>query len=185
MADTNNNQPSGYRSRDEEVRATISKEEAIKRIHEYGAEYDDSNADFDVYDQLLACEAINESIPINSYSYKDTKQDVVAYEDGNDGSKQQVSFELTPSKLRAIEQLTEMNYRTTPPEIAMQLEIIFDGYGTKPGWWLVVAQRWNPRAINRDIAKLVKLHSSGRITLKNPAAYFSFLIQKRKRRRSL
>lgn len=185
MTDTNNNRPSPYRSRDEEVRATISKEEAIKRIHEYGAEYDESNTDFDVYNQLLACEAIAESTPTDSYSNKDIKEVVVAYEDENDGCKQQVNFELTPSKLGAIAKLKEMNYRTTPPEIASLLEIIFEGYGTKPGWWLVVAQRWNPRAINRDIAKLIKLHTSGRITLKNPAAYFSFLIQKRKKRRSL
>ncbi|OGM14113.1 hypothetical protein A3D84_03335 [Candidatus Woesebacteria bacterium RIFCSPHIGHO2_02_FULL_42_20] len=177
-----------FASRDDEVRATLTKEEVIRRIEKLGGIPDESNTDFDVYDQLLACEAINESTPVLSNSYienNNTRDDVVAYEDGIDGCKQQVNLELTPSKLGAIAKLRELDYRTPPPEIASLLEVVFEGYGTKPGWWLVVAQRWNPRAINRDIAKLVKLHSSGRITLRNPAAYFSFLIQKRKKRRSL
>lgn len=173
-----------YRNREEEVRATVSKEEAIKLIQKYGGVYDEQNTDFDVYDQLLACEALSESTPAQTYKEtNNTNESVLVNGNGNDGCKQKVSFELTPTKLEAISKLKHFDFRTPPPEIASQLEVLFLECDTKAGWWLTVSQRWNPRAINRVIARIVKLHSSGQITLNNPAAYFTHLIQFRKRRR--
>lgn len=174
------------RSREEEIRATLSKEEAARRIEKLGGVYDSTNIGFDVYDQLLACESIAESTPIISPPIKEierTNENVLAYEDGNDGYKQQVNFELTPNKLEAISKLQKLNYRTPPPEIANLLDVIFEGCNTKFGWWLTVAQQWNPRAINRVIIQLNKLHTGGWRTFKNPAAYFTFLIKNRKKRR--
>jgi len=174
------------RSREDEVRATVSKEEAIRRIEKLGGVYDSTNIGFDVYDQLLVCEAIAESTPIIPPPIKDvttTVENVVAYEDGNDGYKQQVSFELTANKLEAISKLKKLTYRTPPPEIASLLETIFEGCDTYTGWWLSVAQQWNPRAISRVLVQLTKLHSGGWRTFKNPGAYFTSLIKHRKKRR--
>ncbi len=176
------------RNREDEVRTTVSKEEAISRIEKLRGVYDSTNTGFDVYDQLLACESIAESTPVISPPIKETErtdENVVAYEDGNGGYKQQVNFELTPNKLEAISKLKKLTYRTPPPEIANLLEIIFEGCDTFSGWWLTVAQQWNPRAISRVLIQLTKLHSGGWRTFKNPAAYFTSLIQKRKRRRSI
>lgn len=175
-----------YRNREDEVRASVSKEEAIKRIQKFGGDYDESNTDFDLYDQLLACEALSESTPNQTYTNKETintNESVLVNGNGNDGCKQRVNFELTPTKLEAISKLKSFDFRTQPPEIASQLEVLFMECDTKTGWWLTVSQRWNPRAINRVIARIIKLHSSGQITLKNPAAYFTHLIQFRKKRR--
>lgn len=174
------------RSREEEIRATLSKEEVARRIEKLGGVYDSTNIGFDVYDQLLACESIAESTPIISPPIKEierTDESVLAYEDGDDGYKQQVNFELTANKLEAISKLKTLNYRTPPPEIANLLEIIFEGCNTHSGWWLTVAQQWNPRTISRVLIQLTKLHSGGWRTFKNPGAYFTFLIKHRKKRR--
>ena len=54
-----------YQNREQEIRATISKENAVRLIEEtYHAVYVPENVSFDVYDQLLACEAVAESSPV-------------------------------------------------------------------------------------------------------------------------
>ncbi len=176
------------RNREDEIRATVSVEEAIRRIEKLGGVYDPSNASFDVYDQLLACEAVTEATPVRSYPNNETennKENVVAYENGIGSYKRSVNFELTASKLEAISKLKKLNYITSPPEIAGLLEVIFEGCNTKPGWWLSVGQQWNPKTINSVIAQLIKLLSGGWKTIKNPAAYFTFVIIHRPKRRSL
>lgn len=110
-----------------------------------------------------------------------------AYVNGNgdDTYKQQVNFELTQDKRNAIAKLKNFHYRTPPVEIANLLEIIFEGSNTNPGWWLVVAQRWNPRAIHRVINQMAKTQSSGWTIIKNPGAYFTSRIKYRKKRRNI
>lgn len=176
------------RNREKEVRASVSVENAIRRIEKYGAAYDQSHTSLDVYDQLLICEAVAESTrivphPANETGTKDGN--VLVYENGDDGSKRVANFVLTPNKLEAISKLRKLDFKIPPPEIEGLLETIFEGCNTKPGWWLTVAQLWNPRAINRVVVQLIKLHSEGWKTFKNPAAYFTFLIKFRKKRRSL
>lgn len=176
------------KSREEEVRATVTFEEAILRIEKLGGVYDPSNSTLDVYDQLLACEAVSEATPVRFYptNEKDqNKENVVAYENGNGSYKQEVNFELTASKLEAITKLQEYGYRTPPPIIASILTVIFEGCDTKSGWWLTVAQEWNPRAITRTLNQLIKLQSGGWKSIRNPAAYFTSLIKHRSKRRSL
>ncbi len=173
-------------SREEEIRATLSNEEVARRIEKLGGVCDESNTEFDVYDQLLACEAIAESTPIISPPIKETErtvENVVTYGDGIGGCKQQVNFELTPDRLCAISKLDELDYRTPPLRVASLLEIIFAGYGTYEGWWLSVAQQWNPRAVRRALKELIKLQTGGWRNIKNPAKYYTFLIQQRKKRR--
>lgn len=170
--------------REGEVRATISVEKAISQIEKFGGVYDPFNTNFDVYNQLLACESITESTPYAlSSKVTETSGDAIAYGGGNDARKRTVNFELTPNKLEAVSKLKTFNYKTPPPEIASQLETVFIGFNTEFGWWLSVAQQWNPRAINRVIVQLVKLHTGGWRTINNPAAYFTSLIKYRKKRR--
>lgn len=176
-----------YRNRDEEVRATVPLDEAIRRIRRYGGEYDPTTLSFDVYDQLLACESVDESTPIpeNHRIEQNTKQNGGVYGNGgiDDTCRRKVNFELTPSKLSVLSQLKTCTYRTNPPVIAKLLETYFEGCGSDPDWWLYVAQRWPPRPIWRVIDQLIKLQTLGRMTIRNPAKYFSFLIKKRKERR--
>lgn len=176
-----------YPNREAEVRATISKEEAIRLIKEvYQANYDPDNPNFDIYDQLLACEAVAKANPIKQDYYKERENENVSVKwNGSDSSKRRVNFELTKSKLQVINELKTLNYRTPPIKIAQLLEELFREWNSQSTHWTYIAQQWPPRPINRVIQRMIKLHSSGRMTFKNPAAYFTHLIKFRKKRRGL
>lgn len=148
---------------------------------------DDENNTLNGDDRRLIEDSINESTPVipEENSRQETKDNVDAYGDEYGGYKRGINFELTQDKLNAVTQLQACNYRTPPTKIAELLKVVFEGCGTQEGWWLSVAQLWNPRAICRVIAVLNKMHSSGWTTFRNPAQFFTFLIKKRKRRRSL
>ncbi len=175
-----------YRCRDDEIRDTISKNEAIRRIKNYGGEYDSENQNFDVYDQLLACESVAEAHAVQENQSTTMQSGTEKSGYGNwriDGGKQTINFKLTPSRLQTLEKLKQCTHRTDPPVIAKLLESYFDGCDSDPSWWLHVAQRWPPRPIYRVIDRLVKLQTSGRMSIRNPAKYFTFLIKKRRSRK--
>jgi len=102
----------------------------------------------------------------------------------NDSCKQIVYFELTQNKQQVITELTQCHYRTPPVEVAVLLTELFKEWPSYQGHWLHITQKYNPRAINRIIKQLLKLHSSGQETIKNPAAYFTSSIKWRKPRRT-
>lgn len=168
-------------NRDELVRSTMTIEEAIRHITQLGGTYDPTNTPFDVYDQLLACETIAESTPISDHT---VEQDGCVNGNDNGICKRTDNFELSPNQLLAISKLQSYNYRTPPPLIAEQLGTIFVDSNTNPNWWLTIAQQWNPRAINRTLAEMRKQQSQGWKSIRNPAAYFTFLIKFRAKRRS-
>lgn len=174
-----------FRSRYEQVRYELSKEEAIDRIEKiYKASYDPLSLSFDVWDQLLACESIEEATPLIQNSKDEnlnTKTSV--YVNGNDTYKQRINQELTQSKLAIIANLKTRTYRTPPIEIARLLNQLFLNSNTKDGWWLYVAQHWPPRAITRVISLMIKQHRRGESTIKNPAGYFTDRIKHRKQRK--
>lgn len=178
-----------YRSREDEVRATLSEDKVVNQIILLGGVPDYSNTSFDLYDQLLACESIHESHPVEEKTIKDelpwTERDAVGNGDVNGSCKRIDNFELTSARLQAVATLKTYDYRTPPPLIAEQLSIIFNGFGTQEGWWLRVAQTWNPRAICREIRFLIKQHTTGWKTIRNPASYFTSRILRRKKRRGL
>lgn len=170
----------------------LTQEEVIKRITKvYHAGYDLNNPNFDVYNQLLACEAVaeaeEEAGAKNYQEYEETKGSVSVSvsENDNDTCKLKVNFELSDSKLRVIERLKECDYRTQPVIIATYLEEFFQDCNSKPGHWLYVAQHYPPRPIVRVITQLVKIQTTGAQTIKNPAAYFTYLIKFRTGRKSL
>ena len=134
-------------------------------------------------DEILADEALAESTPIKENEQLNENVNVNGM--FNDSCKQTVSFELTQSKQQVIAELNKCNYQTPPIKISQLLEKLFKEYGSRPGHWLYVAQHWNPREINRNITRLIKIHISGKRTIKNAAAYFTFLIGYRKRRKNL
>lgn len=103
----------------------------------------------------------------------------------SDSYKRQVNFELTHSKQQIIKELEKCDYRTQPKITAQLLEKLFKEWKSKDGHWLFIAQKWNPRAINRTISRLLKLYNAEQETIENIAAYFTYLIKFRKKRRSL
>ena len=181
-----------YTTREEEIRATISKEEAIRLIEGfYHARYDPNlEPNFDVYDQLLACEAIVEATPVKDYSiYKNTQREnanVSVNGNDNGGCKIKVNLELNPSKtelnFELINQLKNCNSSTPPKNIASLLERIFKTWESKEGHWLWIAQNYTARTINWVMAATIKEYLRGGIR-KNPPSYFTYLIKFRKKRK--
>ena len=97
--------------------------------------------------------------------------------------KRGVNRKLTSSKYKYISELDEFNYLTPPKEIANCLDKLFAGWGTYDGYWLYVAQNYTPRTIRRVIRQIIKSHQRREISIKNPAALFSFLLKFRKKRK--
>lgn len=180
-----------YYSHEEEISGQISFDEALHRIKEdYQAEYDPDRPNFNAWDQLLACEAVTHSTPMLPL-YEEVTDNKNRNENENanisgmisDSCKQEAIFELTQHKQKVIKELTLCNFLTPPIKIALLLEEFFKEWRSKQGHWLFVAQHWTPRAIVRTINRLTKLHIDGRITIRNPSAYFTKLIKFRKQRR--
>jgi len=83
----------------------------------------------------------------------------------------------------AITQLRNCGYRTAPPRIADLLLRVFPNPSTKDGWWLYVAQKWHPKAINSVVRRIFTQIHRGDVSVQNPAAYFSYLIKFKKKRK--
>jgi hypothetical protein len=163
--------------------------EAIQQIQEIYHQQYAPDSYFNALDQLLICETLTESSPIlPKYNHNNEEYRIMdntsVNGSVNDGCKLKVNAALFESKQSAIEQLQKCTYRASPIEIADLLNAIFSDYQSFPGHWLYIAQHWNPRAINRVIQTISKLHSSGQTTIRNPSALFTFLIKKRKPRKS-
>lgn len=163
----------------------MNKDETILQIEKkYGASYN-PNSELSADEQLLICESYAESEKRSLNKYRNSNESVSVKWNANDTHKRSDNKALTKSKQEAIAELEASNYRTPPRKIAQLLEQLFVEYNSKPDHWLYVAQNWNPRAINRVIKRLIKLHRTGEKTILNPPAYFTMLIKFRKRRRSL
>lgn len=154
--------------------------EAIRQIQDvYKSQYDPASF-LSAVDQLLICETLATStLVIERFIEKNTSVNGGV----NDSSKRQINAELFSDKQQAIAQLRVCTYRTPPREVASLLETLFADYTSYPDHWLYVAQHWPPRRINGVISRLVRLQRTGSKTIANPAAYFTFLIKKRVRRR--
>ncbi len=160
--------------------------DTIRQIEKWGGQYDPDSS-LSAHDQLMACEAIAESTPIKEVSNTE-KVGEMGSVNGSvyDSYKLVVDFELTSCKRQIITQLEACGYRTAPRTVAALLEDFFQEWPSYPGYWLSVVQRWPPRSIYRVIRKIVKQHAGGWTTVRDPARLFSFLIQKRiKRKRRL
>lgn len=175
-----------YRTREDEVRAAVSKDEAIRRIKQYGAEYDPDLLAFDAWDQLLACESIAESTPVReiySDGYKKT-DDAVGLGGVYGGCKCNTIAELFKRKESIILELRGCTSRTSVVRVGSLLEDLFADYpSNKAGYWFDVARYYTPRVINWVLIELLKLSSPDHETVRNPASYFTFLTKTRTKRR--
>src|SRR3990172_2211985 len=124
-------------------------------------------------------EWLNNNLTLNEVNKVKPKESV------KDTYKRRVNKTLSLSKREIIEQLKLCDYQTPPKFISKLLQRLFAGYDTKEGHWLYIAQHWNPRAINRVINLMTKQHRRGDATILNSAAYFTYLIKRRKQRRNL
>lgn len=182
-----NKSTSLYKTRDEEVKAAITEEEAIRRIEEiYQAQYDSANQNFSIWDQLLACEAVEEATPISDTYYNkfNNLNENGSVKGSDNGSyKRRANFELSDDQLRAISTLGEYSL-SSPIEFEEQLAIVFNKYPSNPGHWLYIAQHHTLRQINWSINYTLMLNKSGRIR-KNPAACFTNDIKYRERKKDI
>lgn len=163
------------------VRKTLSKEKVIRRIQNYGAEPDLENKDFDIYDQLLACEAIAEAE--GEQKKKKRNENVSVSGNGNDTYKRELNPELNWYKSELISKLKQCNSTTPQKEIASLLEGIFKYWPpSKNTHWLWIAQSYSPRVLNWVMTATIKKYLRGGIR-KTPPAYFIYLLKFRKQRK--
>lgn len=173
-----------YQTSGEEVRAEISIDQAIQKLEKvYGVKYASDIPNFDVWDQLLACEALAEATPIKESYEKEINKSASVNGMINGSCKHNATFELTQDRQQVVVKLDQCNYRTPPVEIACLLQEFFKEWQSKQGHWLYISQNWTPRTINRVINRLIKHQATGQVTINNPSAYFTFLIKHRKKRR--
>jgi hypothetical protein len=167
-------------------------DEIIQRIELLGGVYD-PESNLSLQDQLLICESLLYSSPVDPTD-EDGKliQSLKDIESNTNGSvnrsvngsyKRIENANLSQSKHNVITQLIGCTYRTSPAVIARLLEQLFVEYPSNQGHWFYVAQNWPPRRINQVIGYLRKLDFPDNPGIKNPAAYFTFLIKKRVRRK--
>ena len=172
----------------------LSKDEAIRRIEQLGGEYDpDSN--LDIYDQLLICESLIQSTPVDPTDEdgrtilrlreEENKRNGSSNGSVNGSYKRTENNQLSQSKHEVIAKLSDCNYRTNPIITARLLEELFTEYPSKSGHWFYIAQHWPPRRINQVIGYLSKLDFLNNKGIDNPSAYFTFLIKKRTRRKTV
>ena len=161
--------------------------EMIRNIERLGGKYDPTSI-FSLYDQLLICESLEGYNEINSLSEKynnDANESVNVKWNDNGTYKRDAISKQTNAKLNAIDVLKTFNYKTPPIEIAKTLEILFIDCASQEGHWLYIAQNWTPRAINGVIKNMIKIHTTGRASIKKPAAYFTYLMKLRKKRKGV
>ena len=162
----------------------ISVDNAIRRIEQIpGGKYI-SDSELDVYDQLYINELLREQdYYSNTQTNHGRNENVSVNGSVNDTCKRNVKLELTKRKIEVVSELNNCNYLSPPPLISKLLEELFQENPSDKGYWLHVAQRWTPRAINRVIRLMIKQHTTGENTIRNPSAYFNYLIHRREKRK--
>lgn len=161
----------------------LTKEKIVRRITEvYQAGYDLNNPSFDVYDQLLACEAISEREREHQGERNGTNDNVLVSGDVLGSSKLKVSSDQNLTKHQAIARLKGFNYKTPALEIEFCLNVIFGRWEEKPDHWLCIAQHYTPKTINSIISQMIKQHQRKDVSIKTPGAYFTSVIKYRHKR---
>lgn len=162
----------------------LTGKEIIRRITEiYHADYDLNNPTFNIYDQLLACEVIDESQKEYEEKNNRTNENVSVSGGVLGSSKLRENSEQNLNKKQAIVKLKNLNYRTPPTEIELYLNTIFGRWKEKPEHWLYIAQHYTPKTINSVISQMIKQHQRRDISFKIPGAYFSSVIKYRPKRK--
>lgn len=162
---------------------SLTGKEIIHRITDvYHAGYDLNNEDFDIYDQLLACEAIAEAEQEYQEKNNVTNENVAVSGDVLGSSKLNENSKQNLTKHQATAKLKHFNYKTSAVEIESCLNIVFGIWKEKPEHWLFIAQHYTPKTINSIISQMIKQHQRKDVSIKNPGAYFSFIIKHRPKR---
>lgn len=162
----------------------LTGKEIIYRITQiYHADYDLNNLDFDIYNQLLACESIDESQKEYEEKNNKTNKNVGVSGSVHGSSKQEENSEQKLSKHQAIAKLKLLNYKSPPTEIELCLNTIFGRWEKRPKHWLSVAQYHTPKTINSVLAQMIKQHRRKDISIRNAGAYFTSVIKYRPKRK--
>lgn len=121
---------------------------------------------------------------IDNYDFKKDEHNrmVVVNWNVNEPCKNRLNSELNWPKTRLIEQLSKCTTKTPEKTITSLLEEIFCPWPSYDGHLRYIAQTYTPRVINWVISSTVKLYNRGGIK-KNPAAYFTYRIQFRTKRK--
>lgn len=152
--------------------------EIIRQIREvYHANYD-FNSELTPLEQLEICESLGKVEEVKQ------KEDVGVNGNVNGTCKRRVNFILNSNKLGVIEEIKLCNYKTPIFVIVELLQELFEECETNPEHWAYIAENYSPRTINRVIHSMIKQYGINWEIMKNPAAFFTFLIKNRKKKKS-
>jgi hypothetical protein len=101
----------------------------------------------------------------------------------NGSGKVQVKVNEKQDKVTAISLLELCRAKTPRQEVATFLEIVFSSHESQDGHWLYIARTYTPKTINSVIRYMVKRYTNGEIDLDNPNSYFTYVIQRKKKRK--
>lgn len=156
--------------------------ERIKRMEIFGGQYDpDSGLTLD--DQLWIRESLTGEVE-QKHNNPNDNTNVKWNGNVNVPHKLSINLVLTENKLRSINDLKTLNYKTPPIQIAENLRTIFADQNSKEEHWLFLAQKWHPKSINSVICQILKEQELGWKTIHTPAAYFTFLIRHHPKRKA-
>lgn len=164
---------------------SLTGKEIIRRITKvYHAGYDLNNLTFDIYDQLLACEAIDEAEREYKERNNNNSSGNVSVTGNVSGSyKLEVKSELNWYKSELIYKLKLCTSETPQNEIAMLLEEVFKPWpNNKERHWLWISQTYTARTLIWVMSATIKKYLRGGIR-KTPPAYFTYLLGFRKKRK--
>lgn len=158
----------------------LTESEAISKLEKIYNTNFDSTSELNAYDQLLACEILSnvEKASLKENVISNQNVSVKWNENENGTYKRVLNSEINLSKKKAISELKNCNYKTSPVKLTYLLEQAFIEYSTEPGHWLYIAQHLPPRTINRVLNGMIKTHQTKWETIQNPPAYFTYTIKR-------
>ncbi len=173
-----------YRNRDEQIRVEISKREAIQQIEQvYNAQYDPNcglDGCFDVWNQLLVCEAIDEATPIKHTHPKEQKNN---YEETNQGNTFQVKGKglgymvTTPQKYDYDEILNVFTTKkeTTKENLALFLAQKLDDINSL-NYYEIQVTKHRIDFLRNCLLVTLAAYTKGKV-MKSKAAYFTGVLK--------
>lgn len=155
--------------------------EIVRKIERFGAFYN-LESGLSLEDQLLACEAVAESTPVESKrtDIKSEQELSVRGSSVSGACYSEVNPELISRYLEAIQELKLCKSDKTPPkEVAALIEKAL-GPSRKAGHWLYLCRRKNPRQIVWVLIQIFKEIQTGQTPVEKAADFFTFRLKKRK-----
>jgi len=167
--------PGSYEAK---IRSIYSFEEILRRLRMLGGVYDSDFSGLDAWEQYMVWEIIPGKYEKQLMSNINDSVNAMS----NGPHKFSANSVKIVDKLSIIDQFATFTSKTPRQELAILLSNVFKEWPSKPGHWLYISQNWTPKTILSCLREIIKIEQNCMQNIKNPAAYFTRIIQFRKKR---